>query len=100
MYRVLEMDFPAFENEIDEVRPPDPEEGGDAPRDFTLSADALPTWREAKAALERWLLAEALRRTRGNMAAAGRILGVTKVAVLHAVRRHQLEALTRPGQDG
>ena len=62
---------------------------------FTLSADPLPRWREAKASLERWMLKEALTRTDGNMAAASRLLGITKVAVLHAVRRHDLEAYTR-----
>jgi transcriptional regulator with GAF, ATPase, and Fis domain len=62
---------------------------------FTLSADPLPKWREAKANLERWMLKEALTRTDGNMAAASRLLGITKVAVLHAVRRHDLEAFTR-----
>ena len=62
---------------------------------FTLSADPLPKWREAKASLERWMLKEALSRTDGNMAAASRLLGITKVAVLHAVRRHDLEAYTR-----
>ena len=62
---------------------------------FTLSADPLPKWREAKANLERWMLKEALTRTDGNMAAASRLLGITKVAVLHAVRRHDLEAYTR-----
>ena len=63
---------------------------------FTLPAEPFPLWRDAKAALERWMLVEALTRTSGNMAAAGRMLGITKVAVLHAVRRHNLEALTRP----
>jgi transcriptional regulator with GAF, ATPase, and Fis domain len=67
-----------------------------SPTEFKLGADPIPTWRDAKAALERWLLTEALRRTNGNMAAAGRLLGVTKVAVLHAVRRHSLQSLTRP----
>lgn len=62
---------------------------------FSLSADPLPKWREAKANLERWMLKEALTRTDGNMAAASRLLGITKVAVLHAVRRHDLEAYTR-----
>jgi transcriptional regulator with GAF, ATPase, and Fis domain len=62
---------------------------------FTLSADPLPKWREAKANLERWMLKEALTRTDGNMAAASRLLGITKVAVLHAVRRHDLESYTR-----
>ena len=33
--------------------------------------------------------------TDGNMAAASRLLGITKVAVLHAVRRHDLEEHTR-----
>lgn len=62
---------------------------------FSLSAEPLPKWREAKANLERWMLKEALSRTDGNMAAASRLLGITKVAVLHAVRRHDLEAFTR-----
>lgn len=62
---------------------------------FTLPADPLPQWREAKANLERWMLIEALKRTDGNMAAASRLLGITKVAVLHAVRRHELEEHTR-----
>ena len=62
---------------------------------FTLSANPLPKWREAKANLERWMLIEALGRTDGNMAAASRLLGITKVAVLHAVRRHDLEQYTR-----
>jgi transcriptional regulator with GAF, ATPase, and Fis domain len=62
---------------------------------FTLPAEPLPKWREAKANLERWMLKEALNRTDGNMAAASRLLGITKVAVLHAVRRHDLEAYTR-----
>ena len=62
---------------------------------FILSAEPLPKWREAKANLERWMLKEALTRTDGNMAAASRLLGITKVAVLHAVRRHDLEAYTR-----
>ena len=70
-----------------------------SPTDFSLGADPIPTWRDAKAALERWLLTEALKRTQGNMAAAGRLLGVTKVAVLHAVRRHSLQALTRPNSN-
>ena len=63
--------------------------------EFRLSADDLTSWREAKASLERWMLTEALERTEGNMAAAGRLLGVTKVAILHAVRRHNLGELTR-----
>ena len=42
------------------------------------------------------MLIEALNRTDGNMAAASRLLGITKVAVLHAVRRHDLEEYTRP----
>ena len=62
---------------------------------FILPAEPLPSWREAKAGVERWMLREALRRTGGNMAAAGRLLGITKVAVLHAVRRHELEELVR-----
>jgi transcriptional regulator with GAF, ATPase, and Fis domain len=62
--------------------------------EFKLKAEPLPVWRDAKATLERWMLTEALTRTGGNMAAAGRILGITKVAILHAVRRHGLEALT------
>jgi transcriptional regulator with GAF, ATPase, and Fis domain len=62
---------------------------------FTLAANPLPQWREAKANLERWMLVEALGRTDGNMAAASRLLGITKVAVLHAVRRHELESHTR-----
>lgn len=41
------------------------------------------------------MLIEALKRTDGNMAAASRLLGITKVAVLHAVRRHELEEHTR-----
>lgn len=63
---------------------------------FTLAAEPLPKWRDAKAGLERWLLIQALTKTGGNMAAASRLLGITKVAVLHAVRRHDLEAYTRP----
>lgn len=62
---------------------------------FALGADPLPNWREAKASLERWMLIEALTRSRGNMAAASRMLGITKVAVLHAVRRHELGAYTK-----
>lgn len=62
---------------------------------FTLSASPIPKWREAKAGLERWMLIEALKVTDGNMAAASRLLGITKVAVLHAVRRHDLEEHTR-----
>ena len=62
---------------------------------FSLTANPLPQWRDAKASLERWMLIEALGRTDGNMAAASRLLGITKVAVLHAVRRHELEAYTR-----
>lgn len=76
----------------------DPPAGGNsAPRaeSFRLARDPLPTWREAKNRLERWLLSEALVATRGNMAAASRMLGITKVAVLHAVRRHHLESLAR-----
>ena len=65
------------------------------PAQFTLSANPLPKWREAKADIERWMLIEALGRTDGNMAAASRLLGITKVAVLHAVRRHELESYTR-----
>lgn len=41
------------------------------------------------------MLIEALTRSRGNMAAASRMLGITKVAVLHAVRRHELGAYTK-----
>jgi transcriptional regulator with GAF, ATPase, and Fis domain len=63
---------------------------------FTLTAEPIPSWRGAKTDLERWLLREALGRTDGNMAAAGRLLGITKVAILHAVRRHGLEKLTNP----
>ncbi len=63
---------------------------------FVLTSEPLPKWREAKANLERWMLIEALNRTDGNMAAASRLLGITKVAVLHAVRRHDLEDHTRP----
>ena len=66
---------------------------------FVLSSEPLPRWREAKANLEKWMLIEALERTDGNMAAASRMLGITKVAVLHAVRRHDLEAHTRPRED-
>ena len=62
---------------------------------FRLARDPLPTWRDAKMRLERWLLSEALVATHGNMAAASRLLGITKVAVLHAVRRHHLESLAR-----
>ena len=62
--------------------------------DFTLDAEPLPYWRDAKQAVEQWLLERALARTGGNMAAAARQLGITKVAVLHAVRRHNLEHLT------
>jgi transcriptional regulator with GAF, ATPase, and Fis domain len=62
---------------------------------FTIPSNPLPQWREAKANLERWMLIEALGRTEGNMAAASRLLGITKVAVLHAVRRHELESYTR-----
>lgn len=62
---------------------------------FVLGSEPLPKWREAKANLERWMLIEALNRTDGNMAAASRLLGITKVAVLHAVRRHELDAYTR-----
>jgi transcriptional regulator with GAF, ATPase, and Fis domain len=66
---------------------------------FVLSAEPLPRWREAKANLERWMLKEALTRTDGNMAAASRLLGITKVAVLHAVRRHELEEFTRSREE-
>jgi transcriptional regulator with GAF, ATPase, and Fis domain len=66
--------------------------------EFKLKSEPLPVWREAKADLERWMLTEALGRTAGNMAAAGRLLGITKVAVLHAVRRHGLEELTSASQ--
>ncbi|HQR39531.1 MAG TPA: helix-turn-helix domain-containing protein [Blastocatellia bacterium] len=62
---------------------------------FRLASDPLPSWRDAKIRLERWLLSEALVATSGNMAAASRLLGITKVAVLHAVRRHHLESLAR-----
>lgn len=41
------------------------------------------------------MLVEALTRSRGNMAAASRLLGITKVAVLHAVRRHDLMSYTK-----
>jgi transcriptional regulator with GAF, ATPase, and Fis domain len=92
------MNMPAFDNDLKEQRGADASSVENASRDFRLGADQLPSWRDAKAALERWLLTEALRRTGGNMAAAGRMLGVTKVAVLHAVRRHGLDALTRPVQ--
>jgi transcriptional regulator with GAF, ATPase, and Fis domain len=64
--------------------------GRRAPATFTIASDPIPSWREAKAALERWLLARALAECDGNMAAAGRRLGITKVAVLHAVRRHNI----------
>jgi transcriptional regulator with GAF, ATPase, and Fis domain len=70
-------------------------ENGLAREGFWLAAEPLPTWREAKTRLERWLLTEALVASRGNMAAASRMLGITKVAVLHAVRRHHLETLAR-----
>lgn len=70
--------------------------GHDA-REFTLSAEAIPEWKAAKSALEQWLLTLALRECDGNMAAAGRRLGITKVAVFHAVRRHGLDRLTRSG---
>jgi transcriptional regulator with GAF, ATPase, and Fis domain len=66
---------------------------------FSLTAEPLPKWREAKGQLEQWMLEEALGRTNGNMAAAGRLLGITKVAVLHAVRRHGLVELTRGQQE-
>lgn len=72
-----------------------PSRRGPKPVEFRLKADPLPIWRDAKADLERWMLTEALQRTGGNMAAAGRVLGITKVAVLHAVRRHGLEELTQ-----
>lgn len=62
---------------------------------FSLSAEPLPLWRDAKGAVEQWMLEITLERTGGNMAAAGRLLGITKVAVLHAVRRHGLEHLTQ-----
>lgn len=62
---------------------------------FAIVADPIPNWREAKASLERWMLVEALTRSRGNMAAASRLLGITKVAVLHAVRRHDLVSYTK-----
>lgn len=62
---------------------------------FTLGGDPLPSWKEAKASLERWLLEHALAESGGNMAAAARRLDITKVAVLHAVRRHGLEPMTR-----
>jgi transcriptional regulator with GAF, ATPase, and Fis domain len=65
------------------------------PTEFKLKSEPLPVWRDAKATLERWMLSEALARTSGNMAAAGRMLGITKVAILHAVRRHGLEELTQ-----
>jgi transcriptional regulator with GAF, ATPase, and Fis domain len=73
--------------------------GRKAPKmtEFKLKPEPLPVWREAKASLEQWMLTEALRRSGGNMAAAGRLLGITKVAVLHAVRRHGLEELTHAG---
>ena len=45
------------------------------------------------------MLKEALTRTDGNMAAASRLLGITKVAVLHAVRRHELEEYTRSREE-
>ena len=65
--------------------------------EFRIPGEPLPLWRDAKATLEQWMLTEALHRTGGNMAAAGRLLGITKVAILHAVRRHGLETLTHPG---
>lgn len=65
------------------------------PKAFTLNAAPLPNWREAKRVMEKWMLTIALRETGGNMAAAARRLGITKVAVLHAVRRHGLEDLKR-----
>lgn len=68
--------------------------GSTHPR-FAIVADPIPNWREAKASLERWMLVEALTRSRGNMAAASRLLGITKVAVLHAVRRHKLGSYTK-----
>ena len=61
---------------------------------FAIEADPLPQWRDAKAQLERWMLKRALNECGGNMAAASRKLGITKVAVLHAVRRHGLSDLT------
>ena len=64
--------------------------------EFKVKSQPLPLWRDAKSSLERWLLTEALRNADGNMAAAGRLLGITKVAVLHAVRRHGLEEFTEP----
>ncbi len=58
--------------------------------DFRLDSQPIPAWRDAKAKLETWLLECALAESGGNMAAAGRRLGITKVAVLHAIRRHEL----------
>lgn len=65
------------------------------PKPFTLSARPVPEWKDAKIALEKWMLTNALIETQGNMAAAARRLGITKVAVLHAVRRHSLEDLKK-----
>ena len=62
--------------------------------DFRLKADPLPDWREARHALERWLLEGALRRSGGNMAAAAREIGITKVAVLHAAGRLGVDPAT------
>ncbi len=59
---------------------------------FVIAGDPVPSWFESKARLEQWLLKRALAESDGNMAEAARQLGITKVAVLHAVRRHGLES--------
>ena len=66
---------------------------------FALAGDPLPEWREAEASLKRWLLTRALAESGGNISGAACRLGVTKVAVLHAVRRHGLEAAAGAGRE-
>jgi hypothetical protein len=56
--------------------------------ELVFSGDVLPPWTTAKRTLERFILENALRQTRNNRAAAGRILKITKVAVHHACLRH------------
>lgn len=57
---------------------------------FSVPLDPLPKWKDAKRGLEREMLVAALGQTGGNQAAAGRLMGLTKVAVMHAVRRHRI----------
>ena len=56
--------------------------------ELVFSGDVLPPWTTAKRALEKFILENALRQTRNNRAAAGRMIKITKVAVHHACMRH------------